>query len=109
MRRTNVGIVIAACSTIFLAAMATDASALEIKVDDIGKVTVNADPAGGVKGSFEVTKKNTDGSIMTLAQLEKFLAQDHLNWFQYAVNKGTPSATFPATFIDPQKGGQGKL
>ncbi len=82
---------------------------IEIDIPGVGKInmSVPAGKPGAVSGTFTATKKNPDGTTMTLRQLEKSLGQDHLNWFQKVTSEGPnpppPGVTIP--FIDPPKGG----
>ncbi|MEO9190516.1 MAG: hypothetical protein ABI224_11040, partial [Acetobacteraceae bacterium] len=82
---------------------------ITINIPGIGTINMSM-PAGNnsaVSGTFQTIRKNPDGSTMTLRQLEKSLAQDHLNWFQKVTSEGPnpppPGVTIP--FIDPPKGG----
>lgn len=87
-----------------------DASA---KGETVGKVKINVETSGkneGLKGNFEVTKKNEDGATMTVDELENFLGHDYLNWFQnitrdtnsFKDSKGNP---LKAPYIDLPKDG----
>ena len=64
----------------------------------------------GVVGGFTVTKKKADGTTMSLDDLEAFLGQDHLNWFQKVTRDTNPpngSDGKPLTppYVDPPDGG----
>ena len=78
---------------------------------DLGFGTIKAmvgDTPDALTGSFTVTKKGADNKTLTLAQLEKMLGQDHLNWFQKVTDQ-QPAADVPKgvniPFIDPPNGG----
>ncbi|MGD9615243.1 MAG: hypothetical protein AB7H90_06920 [Alphaproteobacteria bacterium] len=59
----------------------------------------------GLRGGFGVLLEAPDGSTMTLQELEQYLGQDHLNWFQKATSINPPIPGLPPTFIDPPSGG----
>lgn len=79
----------------------------------VGQIDVNRVPipgdGTGLLGQFTAMRMNPDGTRtpIALAQLEKTLAEDHLNWFQKVVNNRSPGA--PASFVDPPNGGLGRL
>ena len=55
--------------------------------EKVGAIHIEMKPNGanfGLIGSFRVTK-DEDGIPLTLNELENFLGQDHLNWFQKVV------------------------
>jgi len=53
------------------------------------------------------TARDANGNAIPLTRLEKNLAEDHVNWLNIVVNNANPAPGFPATFVDPQRGGQG--
>ena len=59
----------------------------------------------GLKGAFGVLKEGSDGDTLTLAELEKALGQDHLNWFQKVLSITPPLPGTTTPFIDPNAGG----
>jgi hypothetical protein len=68
----------------------------------------------GLVGDFTVAKKKGDGSTMTLDELEQFLGQDHLNWFQKVTRdthppKDAKGDTLTPPYIDPPNGGYSDL
>ena len=78
------------------------------KGEMVGTVNISVVPGNGgfgVKGSFEVTKEN-GGEPLTIGELEEFLMQDHLNWFQKVVHDDSPPKDadgnqLEAPYIDP--------
>ncbi len=80
------------------------------KGETVGKVSVVGEASGnneGLRGSFEVTKKK-DGAAMTVKELETFLGQDHLNWFQKVISINPDILGVDEPFIDPPDGGFGE-
>lgn len=76
-----------------------------VKSEKIGEFNFfTVDNNTGLNGEFNVNKNN-----WSIAQLASYLGVHHLNWFQIVLNNSSPNYQFPATFIDAQKGGQGKL
>jgi hypothetical protein len=77
------------------------------KGETVGKVSVVGVAANnneGLQGSFEVTKQK-DGTTLTVKELETFLGQDHLNWFQKVISINPDVAGLKDPFIDPPDGG----
>jgi hypothetical protein len=76
----------------------------------VGQVNVAITPNGaseGIDGSFQVSKTKPGGALMTLAELERYLGQDHLNWFQKVTNVDPDDPNIADPFIDPPSGGLG--
>ncbi len=60
--------------------------------EKIGMIHIEMKPNGanfGLIGSFRVTKEE-DSIPLTVNELENFLGQDHLNWFQKVVGDTHP-------------------
>jgi hypothetical protein len=102
------------CALLATVLLTLPAGALPVDVSVNGEVvgTVNAaiEASGadeGVRGGFEVSKTNPDGSVMSLAELERFLGQDHLNWFQKVTRVEPDDPAIADPFIDPPSGGFG--
>ena len=91
--------------------------------DTIGTITMKVSSFGlgggligiqGLVGDFDVTKKKSDGTTMTVKELEQSLGQDHLNWFQKVVGDTNPQKdssgnTLTVPYVDPPKGGYNDL
>jgi hypothetical protein len=79
--------------------------------ETVGAVDVHTyfDPAfpgqEGLKGAFGVLKQGDDGQTLTLQELEQYLEQDHLNWFQKVLSLTPAIPGVPTPFIDPPRGG----
>lgn len=86
-----------------------DVGTIDIKVESGVWPAPNSDREG-VTGGFTVTKKKPDGTTMTLDELETFLGQDHLNWFQKVTAdthppKDASGNQLTVPYVDPPSGG----
>jgi len=93
------------------------------KGEKVGKVKMQISSFGlgggligpqALVGDFTVTKKKGDDSTMTVDELEQFLGQDHLNWFQKVTRDTNPPKnaggnTLTPPYIDPPNGGYSDL
>lgn len=89
------------------------------KGETVGKVSMKVSSFGlgggligtqGLVGEFTVTKQKGGGSTMAVKELEQFLGQDHLNWFQKVTRDTSPpndasGNRLKPPYIDPPKGG----
>ncbi len=108
-------------------ALASVINAIDLDVmgkgESVGKITMKVSTLGlggglvgnqSLVGKFTATKKNADGTTMTIDELEQFLGQDHLNWFQKVTSdtnppKNSAGTTLTPPYIDPPKGGYSDL
>jgi len=99
-------------STWFVSASAKEISfEIVISGEAVGAVTIFTNlPAEfpgeeGLRGAFGILKEGADGNTFSLMELEQYLGQDHLNWFQKVISITPPLSGVPAPFIDPPRGG----
>ena len=84
------------------------------KVDiEVGRLEFDDDPNfffEGIEGAFEVTRKNANGDIMTVKELEESLGGLRFNWLQIVTYdtdpKNDPNGNpLIVPYIDPPKDG----
>jgi hypothetical protein len=89
---------------------AAEAQPATFNIPGVGRIIAGprVNPANGQRSMEALfTATNAAGNPIPLTTLEKTLAEDHLNWLNIVVTNRNPAPGFPATFVDPQLGGQG--
>lgn len=72
----------------------------------VGKIQIT-DDGDGIQGNMTVTKKKSDGTTMSLAELARFEGEDHFNWFQKVTSIDPDDPDISDPLVDPPSGGFG--